>query len=174
MPPRGGCSVRAGCAQVLLVEFNPLVYGHFPHQLADEVEGDFIGFFEPDAALAHVEFPLVVLGVLGLKPFEQFVVGIYAHVVEVDGVFSRGDGCERQGRFWIAVVTGGIEGVGNDVFDGALADDRFETRGQVVAHGLVELFEWFGVFRREIREKVIDGFFVCFHCRGCGWVFVGW
>ncbi len=101
--------------QLRLVQVDPILHAHFAHQFADERIGDLIDLFKADAAFAHVQLLGTVLRILIHKPVEQRLIGVEAHVVEVDGAFGGSDACERQRLAGLAVIAAWIETVRHHV-----------------------------------------------------------
>src|SRR5690349_11574156 len=90
--------------QVGLVHLDPVFGAHFLHQLADQLVRYVIHLFETYAAFTHVELVFTVLRIFGLKPFQQFRIGIYTHVIKIDRSFLGRDACKGQRILRIAMI----------------------------------------------------------------------
>ena len=89
--------------------------------LAEDVEIEVAEFLEADAGFAFVEFS-AGLGPFGFEPGGVRAVGLDVEGHEIDGhaVFLRGEAGEGEWVFGIAVVAGGVDGVGDAVADHAV------------------------------------------------------
>ena len=103
-----------------------------PDGIADHVEGKVFEPAESHATLAHVEGPARPRP----GPAEALFfagVDIEEHQVEGEVVFLGGEGGERHGLAWVAVVAGWIDAVRHEIADHAVLHAFRETRVEAAA-----------------------------------------
>lgn len=146
-----------------LIAIHPILHCHFLHQFADECVRDLLHFFEADAAFAHVELLFAVFGIFGDEPFQQFGVGIDAHVVKIDRILLRGEAREGEGLTRFAMVTRRIQRMRNDVTQSTVTHRRRKTFGQVLHNHIVQFVKRFRPVCRNACQNLFNGISCRFH-----------
>lgn len=152
--PGGG--LRGGTGALGLVVVDDFLGGAAAEGGFEGGEGEVVEGFEADAALAHVE--LLARGAPGgLELFAGGGVEVEGHEVDGEVVFLRGQGGDGQRLARVAVIAGGVDGVGDEVADHAVLDPLGDVRFEAVSEEVADLGEHGASVGWEGGEVVVGG-----------------